>query len=313
MDNIRGLLFNITHGSFVDGHGIRTTVFLKGCPLKCEWCCNPEGQAFHPEIKLTAEKCDGCGRCVPVCPTGAIQLDRGNRLSGPEQGDAKLQLERELCTNCGKCVEVCYPGALDIFGKYYTVDELFAEVKKDEQFYRSSGGGVTIGGGEATWQPSLTLQLIRKCQENYIHTALDTCGYVTSANGIKALEEADLLLFDIKGMDPEQHYHQTGVSNEVILANLKRLDAMEKSIIIRLPIIPGYTDSEQNMKATAEFLAKLKSVERVDLMPVHEYGKIKYAQIGKEYKLNVQLIPQERQHEIKAFFERYGLNTQLGG
>ncbi len=208
---------------------------------------------------------------------------------------------------------MCYTGTLDCFGKYYTVNELFNVVKKDEQFYRSSGGGVTIGGGEATWQPAFTLQFIRKCKENYIHTALDTCGYITSPEGIKALEEADLLLFDIKGMDPEEHLKHTGVSNEVILENLKRVNALRKPIIIRAPIIPGYTDSDQNLKATVELLAALKSVERVDLMPVHEFGKVKYEQLGKEYKLNVQPIPQERQDEIKALFERYGLNVQIGG
>lgn len=306
MDAIRGLVFQIIHGSFVDGHGIRSTVFLKGCPLQCVWCCNPEGQAFHPELKLTASKCNGCGRCVPICPTGAIQLDQ-------EQGDSTPRIDRELCTSCGRCIEVCNTGALDCFGKYYTVDELFAVVKKDEQFYRSSGGGVTIGGGEATWQPTFTLQFIRKCKENYIHTALDTCGYITSPEGLKALEEADLLLFDIKGLDSSEHLKHTGVSNEVILENLKMVNAMGKQIIIRAPIIPGYTDSDQNLKATAEFLATLKSVERVDLMPVHEYGKVKYAQIGKEYKLNVQPIPLKRQDEIKALFEWCGLNAQIGG
>jgi pyruvate formate lyase activating enzyme len=202
---------------------------------------------------------------------------------------------------------------LDFFGKYYTVDELFNVVKKDEQFYRASGGGVTIGGGEATWQPTFTLQFIRKCRENYIHTALDTCGYITSDDGIQALKEADLLLFDVKGMDPQKHLMHTGITNEVILENLNMINSMEKPIIIRIPIIPGYTDSDENLGATAEFLATLKSVERVDLMPVHEYGNVKYDQIGKEYKLNVKPIPQERQAEIKSLFERCGLKTQLGG
>jgi pyruvate formate lyase activating enzyme len=306
MDEPRGLVFQIVHGSFVDGHGIRTTVFLKGCPLRCIWCCNPESQAFHPEVKLTAAKCDGCARCVDICPAGVIHLSS-------ESGAAGIRIDRDVCTNCGRCIEACYTGALDRFGTSYTVNELFDVVKKDEQFYRSSGGGVTIGGGEATWQPAFTLQFIRKCRENYIHTALDTCGYVTSADGVKALEEADLLLFDVKGMDPEAHLEHTGVSNEVILANLKKLNAMGKPIIIRAPIIPGYTDSDANLRATAEFLATLKSVERVDLMPVHEYGNVKYEQIGKEYRLNVQPIPPERQLEIKALFERYGLKTQLGG
>lgn len=201
-----------------------------------------------------------------------------------------------------------------MFGKYFTVGELFALVKKDEQFYRQSGGGATLGGGEATCQPSFTLQFIRKCKENYIHVALDTCGYTKTAEGMRALEEADLLLFDLKGMDSREHLKNTGVPNELILGNLRRLSEMGKAIIIRVPVIPGYTDSERNMRATAEFLAGLKSVERVDLLAFHEYGKVKYEQLGKEYKLkNVQNISNERLEEIKTLYESYGLNVQLGG
>jgi pyruvate formate lyase activating enzyme len=305
-NNEEGLLFHIIHGSFVDGYGIRTTVFLKGCPLRCIWCCNPEGQHGHLEIKLTSSHCNGCGRCIPVCPTGAIHLDL-------KRGDDKVRIDRELCTNCGKCIDVCSTGALDCFGKYYTVEELFDRVKRDEQFYRSLGGGVTIGGGEPTFQASFTLRFLRKCKENYIHTALDTCGYTTTSEGAKALEEADLLLFDVKGMDPEEHLRNTGVSNRPIFENLKRRNAMRKPIIIRIPLIPGYTDSAKNLKETAEFLSGLKSVERVDLLAVHEYGKVKYGQLGKEYRLNVQPISRERLDDIKAIFERYGLNTQIGG
>jgi glycyl-radical enzyme activating protein len=306
MGNESGLIFHIIHGSFVDGYGVRTTVFLKGCPLRCLWCCNPEGQQGHPEIKLTPSLCDGCGRCVPICPTNAIRLE-------PKAGDDKIRIDRKLCTNCGKCIEVCYTGALDCFGKYYTVDELFNIVKKDEQFYRASGGGVTIGGGEPTFQPQFTYALLRKCRGNYIPTAVDTCGYTPTSEGFRILEEADLLLFDVKSMDPKEHLKNTGVSNEPILANLKRLDAMGKAIIIRVPIIPGYTDSSPNIKATAEFLSRLKSVERVDLLAYHEYGMVKYGQLGRQYKLNIQPPTEARMNEIKGIFERYGLNVQLGG
>jgi pyruvate formate lyase activating enzyme len=306
MDNKSGLLFHIIHGSFVDGYGVRTTVFLKGCPLRCVWCCNPEGQQGHPEIEFTAAECDGCGRCVPVCPTNAIQPD-------PKSGDNKIELDRELCTNCGKCIEVCYTGALGYFGRYITVDQLFDIVKKDEQFYRASGGGVTIGGGEPTFQPFFTSALLRKCRENYIHTAVDTCGYMLTSQGLKVLEEADLLLFDLKGMDPKEHLKNTGVSNEPILANLQRLDAMGKAIIVRVPIIPGYTDSAENIKATAEFLSRLKSLERVDLLAYHEYGRVKYGQLGREYKLHIQPPTQEHLNDISDTLERYGLNVQLGG
>jgi len=306
MDNKSGLIFHIIRGSFVDGYGVRTTVFLKGCPLRCIWCCNPEGQQGYPEIKFIPSECDGCGRCLQICPANAIQLN-------PQPGDDKLKIDRELCTNCGKCIEVCATGALDYFGKYYTVDELFDIVKKDEQFYRASGGGVTIGGGEPTFQPIFTYGLLRKCKENYIHVAVDTCGYTLNSEGLKVLEEADLLLFDLKHMDPVEHKKLTGVSNEPILTNLKRLDAMGKAIIIRVPIVPGYTDSAQNIKSTAEFLSRLKSVERVDLLAYHEYGAVKYEQLGREYKPHIQPPTEEQLNAIKATFERHGLNVQLGG
>lgn len=305
MDSRQGLIFHIIHGSFVDGYGVRTTVFLKGCPLRCLWCCNPEGQAGHPELKATPSRCDGCGRCIPICPTNAIHLDL-------KAGGDRLKIDRGLCNNCGKCLEVCYTGALDYFGRYITVDELFDIVKKDEPFYRASGGGVTIGGGEPTFQPLFTQALLRKCRDNYIHTAIDTCGYTLTGKGLTVLEEADLLLYDLKGMEPGEHLRNTAVSNEPILENLKRLDAMGKPIIIRIPIIPGYNTSAQNSNA-AEFLSGLKSVARVDLLAYHKYGEVKYGQLGRSYKLNIQPPSQEQMDDIKHTFEQYGLKVQLGG
>ncbi|NTV91017.1 MAG: glycyl-radical enzyme activating protein [Clostridiales bacterium] len=310
MDKNKGCIFNIVHGSFVDGHGIRTTIFLKGCPLKCVWCCNPEGQAFNPELKVVSADCTGCGNCVPVCPGKAISI----AAIDAEKGKYQVNVDRKLCNDCGKCIDVCYTNALGFYGKWYTVDEMFDIVKKDEPFYRSSGGGLTIGGGEATWWPDFTLALVRKCKENYIHVAVDTCGYVTTENGMKALEEADLLLFDLKGMDSDGHLAGTGVSNEIILKNLKHLSDLGKEIIIRLPVIPGYTDIKDNLKAAAEFISTLKSVIRVDILPFHQFGKSKYAEIGMEYKLDeLKAIPQAKQDEIKALFESYGINAQIGG
>jgi len=305
MSDIRGLIFHIIHGSFVDGYGIRTTVFLKGCPLRCSWCCNPEGQQGHIELKVNPSVCDSCGRCLQTCPENAIKIDQNEK-------EGRIKIDRTRCTNCGKCIAVCFKGALDSFGKYYTVNELFDIIKKDEQYYRASGGGVTIGGGEPTFQPLFTRAFMRKCHENYIHTALDTCGY-TDSEGLKILEEADLLLFDLKGIDPMKHLKNTGVSNEIILSNLKRLNAIGKPIIIRAPIIPGFTDATEDIITTAEFLSELKSVERVDLLAYHEYGRIKYGQLGMEYNLNVQPPAEEYMNDIKSTFERYGLKAQLGG
>ncbi len=305
--NERGLVFHIIHGSFVDGYGIRTTVFLKGCLLRCIWCCNPEGQECHPQLKATARLCNGCERCIAICPTGAILLDAST-------GEKRLSVNRVKCTDCGKCIDVCYTGALDWFGKYYTVDELFDLVKGDEPYYRASGGGVTLGGGEPTLQPSFLLQFVRKCRQNHIHTALDTCGYITTDDGLKAFEEVDLVLYDIKGIDSKEHRKNTGMSNEVILKNLKWRDSLRKSIIARIPLIPGYTDTDTNLRATAEFLSGLNSLERVDLLGVHEYGKVKYEQLGKEYRLrNVRHISDGRMEAIKTLFEAYGLKTQIGG
>jgi pyruvate formate lyase activating enzyme len=302
-----GLVSQIIHGSFVDGHGVRTTVFLKGCPLRCLWCCNPEGQDRGLEIKYTPSHCNGCGRCLPVCPSAAISLEETS------EAGVRVKIDRRLCDNCGKCVDVCYLGALDWFGRYYTVDELFDEVKKDEKFYSASGGGVTVGGGEPTLQPVFLRRFLKKCRDGYIHTALDTCLHTTTEEGVKALEEADLLLCDIKCLDPEEHLKDTGRTNEVILRNLRHLSAMAKPMIIRVPLIPGHTDSPENLQAVIDLVCSLQSVERVDLLPVHEYGRVKYDQLGKEYRLIAQPIPQERQQDIKARFEECGLPTQIGG
>lgn len=295
-------IFNIVHGSFVDGYGVRTTVFLKGCPLRCTWCCNPESQKIKPELKVSAKRCTDCGNCEPVCEPAAISISAGG-----------VRVDRDLCTNCGKCVDVCYTGALEQFGQYRTVGEVFEIVKRDEHFFRSSGGGVTIAGGEATLHGAFTLQLIRMCREHYIHTALDTCGYVVSKDGLQALNEADLLLFDVKSVDPEKHRRMTGVALEPILKNLKEMDSRGKHIIVRIPVIPDYTDSEHDLRAIAELLAGMKSVKRVDLLPVHELGKIKYEQLGREYPLNLRPIPVARQARLKAMFEEYSLTVQIGG
>ncbi len=302
----RGIVFHIIHGSFVDGHGVRTTVFLKGCPLKCAWCCNPEGQAGHLEIKITSGKCNGCKKCMGICPNRAISLNG-------EGENVRVSIDRGLCTNCKECIEVCFTGALEVFGKDMSVGEVFHIVQQDRLYYQHSGGGVTIGGGEPTSQPSFTYGLLKNCQTSGIHTAVDTCGYVMDHEGYKVLEEADLLLYDLKGVDPLEHMSNTGVSNERILDNLKRLAAMNKPIIIRAPIVPGYNDSQQGIRRMAEFLSKLKSVERVDLLPYHKYGTVKYGQLGRIFKLNVQPPGMEYMSRLKSTFEHYGLKTQVGG
>jgi pyruvate formate lyase activating enzyme len=302
----KAMIFHIIHGSFVDGHGVRTTVFLKGCPLRCIWCCNPEGQAGHAELKYTENLCNSCAKCIEVCPVNAI------KLAGKEQG-GKAVIDRKLCTNCGKCVDVCFTGALEIWGKYMTVDELFNVVRKDESFYRSSGGGVTIGGGEPTFQPQFVHEFMKKCRDNYIHTALDTTGYTPNPEANKVIEEADLLLYDVKSMDPEEHLRCTRAPLQPILDNMKRLDNLGIEIIIRMPLIPGYNAGRKNIKAAAEFLARLKHVTRVDLLPYHEFGKVKYGQLGRLYIVQSQTPTQEYMDEAKETMEKAGLRCQIGG
>jgi len=306
MSETKGIVFNIVHGSFVDGHGIRTTVFLKGCPLKCKWCCNPEGQKAEPELKYSESLCNGCKNCLSVCPVGAIKKTTGSC------GET-VTIDTQQCTNCLKCIDVCYTGAMDVFGESYTVDELFEIVRRDLRYYKSSGGGVTIGGGEASMQSGFTLAFLRKCKDNFIHTAVDTCGFTLSDEALSVLSEADLLLFDMKGSDPAEHLLNTGVSNEPIIRNMKALDALHVPMIVRMPLIPGYTDSDKNIRKTAEFLSTLRSLERVDLLNYHEFGKTKYVQLGREYPLSLRSLTEERVEQIAAILTEYSIIAHIGG
>ncbi len=295
-------VFHIIHGSFVDGYGIRTTVFLKGCPLKCIWCCNPEGQSYAQELKFTEDHCNGCGKCINVCPQNAIKIS----------GD-KVKIDRVRCNGCMKCADVCYTGAMEPFAKWMTAEEVFEIIRSDEMFYRSSGGGATIGGGEATSFPAFMNELITLCHNAGISVNVDTCGYTLTDAAVEVMKAADMLLFDIKDIDPENHLKNTGRSNDVILRNLQLMSDLRKPMIIRVPIIPGYNDSDETLNKEAELIASLKSVERVDILPEHEYGKIKYAQLGKPYTLIPQKISDERLNQVMEIFRSRGLNVQNGG
>jgi pyruvate formate lyase activating enzyme len=305
MGELTAPVFNIVHGSAVDGWGVRTTVFLKGCPLRCVWCCNPEGQFKNNELKYTAEDCNGCGNCVPVCPNKAIRMSDG--------AEPRAVVDRNLCDDCLECADVCYAGAMAPFAKIYAVDDLFREIARDQAYF-GEDGGVSIGGGEATLYPEFTLALIKKCQNAYIHSALDTCGYILTETGMKCLEEADLVLYDIKGLAPALHKEGTGVDNELIVRNLKHRDAVGKEIIIRLPLIPGYTDSWDNLEKEAELIAGLKTVKRVDLIPFHKYAEIKYRQLGwplpAVFAAN---FSQDMELPVRKLFLSYGIPTQIGG
>ncbi|MEO0278005.1 MAG: glycyl-radical enzyme activating protein [candidate division WOR-3 bacterium] len=305
LKHVRGVVFHIVHGSFVDGYGIRTTVFLKGCPLRCKWCCNPEGQMPYRELRFKRDLCNGCGRFLMRCPYGAITMDD---LEG------KIEVNRSLCSNCLLCTEACFNGALGIFGEIMTAGEVFEIAKRDLSFYRKSGGGVTIGGGEPTFQPVFSLALIRLCHSEGISVAVDTCGYATGPLRFAVLEEADLILFDLKGIDREKHKRNTGVFNDVILTNLRTLDKLNKTLIIRIPLIPRHNYDSDELKKAAVLLSSLANVKRVDLLPYHRYGISKYRELGRPYPLkeDESLSPQQV-YAVAEMFIKYGLKVQIGG
>jgi len=300
---LKGLVFNIQRYSIHDGPGIRTLVFLKGCPLRCLWCCNPESQSPSQEIIFTPTKCIECGRCVEVCPTGAAELYL-----------KKDNLEaKKLCVACMKCIKVCPSDAKQMIGRYMSLEEAMEEVEKDFPYYKRSGGGVTISGGEPLMQTDFVRMLLKRCKEKGIHTGLETCGYTKWHNFEKVIEYVDVLLYDIKHMDSKRHKKLTGVGNELIFQNAKKIAISGKDMIIRVPIIPGYQDSLENMEATAKFARTLK-IEKIHLLPYHRLGESKYSQLGRNYKLKGVNSPSKRSiSKLKKVIESYNLKVCVVG
>jgi pyruvate formate lyase activating enzyme len=296
-----GYIFDIQRFSINDGPGIRTTVFFKGCPLRCIWCDNPESQEQLPQLLYFESLCTKCYRCVEVCPSGATKISP----------DGSIEIDHGLCQACGLCVKACLSEARVISGKTMTVDEVVEVVRKDELFYRNSGGGVTASGGEPTYQPDFLKQLFRQCQRYGIHTTLDTCGYVKWEVMAEILDYVDLVYYDLKHMDTVRHGELTGVGNELILDNARRISQGGKPIVMRIPLIPGCNDSEEKIKAMAEFVTRIKVV-RVDIVPFHQLGSKKYERLGMIYRLGEAKPYQE--DEIQTFkdtLESYGLEVSI--
>ncbi|MBQ2704186.1 MAG: glycyl-radical enzyme activating protein [Clostridia bacterium] len=270
-------IFDIVRNSFVDGPGIRTTVFFKGCNLKCVWCHNPESQDFKPQMMFYQDKCKGCVKCKEICPT-------------PDR-----------CTLCRKCTLYCPVDARKVCGKEYTADEVFAEIIKDKAFYDNSNGGVTFSGGECMLQIDFLLEILKKCKENGIHTAVDTAGYIPFESLEKILPYTDLFLYDIKCFDNEKHKKYVGVENELILENLKKLFHANAKIWIRIPVISGINDSLQEMQCIKNFLFAYGKPEKIELLPYHAMGENKYAAIGRDVQ---RFIPPDNNKlkELKDIF-----------
>jgi pyruvate formate lyase activating enzyme len=296
----RGLIFNIQKFSLHDGAGIRTLVFLKGCPLKCTWCSNPEGQAYVPEIAFTETKCIGireCDMCLKVCESGAIR----------EGGEGRVSIDREWCDGCGKCVDICPARAFERFGRYMKVNDIIRVVEEDSSFYSRSGGGVTIGGGEPLSQPDFAVRLLKAARSRGIHAAIETSGYCDWKDMEKVCRNVDQIFIDIKSMDPDKHRRHTGVGNGRILENFHKLCRTFPGIptVVRTPVIPGFNDEPEDIQAIVAYLNDISLSVEYELLPYHQFGEPKYYRIGKTYRLSHIAPPaREQMHALKAIADQ---------
>lgn len=267
---MKGIIFNIQRFSLQDGPGIRTTVFIKGCPLRCKWCHNPESWRMQPEISYNSSKCIGCGNCVKVCPNGVHAINKKGIHT----------LMRSNCTLCGKCILACPYEALEIAGAERSVHEVIAEALKDKPFYQASGGGLTLSGGEPFSQPEFTYELLREAKAEALHTCLETCGHAPWEDIRRTMEYTDLYLYDYKMTDPEKHKAMTGVDNKNILANLHRLLAQGAAIVLRCPMIEGINDTTEHLKAIAALYKQYPMLRGIEIMAYHNLGVDKGTHVG---------------------------------
>ncbi|MDD2573750.1 MAG: trans-4-hydroxy-L-proline dehydratase activase [Bacillota bacterium] len=297
-----GTIFNIQKYSIHDGPGIRTTVFLKGCPLSCWWCHNPESQRYGPQLVLWKERCIGCGDCTKACPEDAILPENTPPI-----------IDEDKCSCCGACARVCPATALEIIGKAVTSEYVMKEIEKDLIFYDQSGGGVAFSGGEPLMQPEFLKSLLKECKKRDIHTVVDTSGYanweiLSAVSGI-----TDLFLYDIKHMDDAVHTKTVGVSNRVILENLRKLAWIHNNINIRIPLVPGINDDQTNIHETAQFISSI-NIKDVNILPYHRTGIDKYGRLGREYRVaDVREPSKEYVESIGKVFVGYGLSVKIGG
>lgn len=291
-----GRIFNVQRYSLHDGPGIRTTVFLKGCPARCLWCHNPESQSFDPEVLVVETRCVSCGTCATVCPHGA-----------PPPGSG-------LCEACGACVPACPAGARWLAGRVVSVDEVLGEVLRDRVFFEESGGGVTFSGGEPLAQPAFLRSLLEACRASGVSTAVDTCGFGPLERLLDLVPLVDLFLFDVKLVDDDRHRALTGLPAAPILANLRALGAIHRNVWVRVPVVPGHTDSKQDLAQVAAIAAGLAGVRQVNLLPYHRTAASKACRLGRDYPLDA-LAPPPPEHleALAALFRERGLAVKIGG
>jgi pyruvate formate lyase activating enzyme len=295
----KAVIFDIQRYSVHDGPGIRTVVFFKGCPLRCQWCQNPESLQRLPEIGFLLERCIGCRNCEEACPEGAI-------LSGTKR------IDRARCNVCGECVDTCYAEALRAVGEEWGRDELIGEVSKDRPFYEDSGGGVTLSGGEPLLQIDFVEEFCSGCREEGLSVAVESCGAVPFDSFGRVLLFVDLILYDVKAIDPSLHKAWTGSGNELILSNLERLRRSGTPVIPRVPIVPGHTALPSNLNQIAAHLEG--SFEEVHLLPYHRWGESKRDLIDSpQPTLHVDPPTEEEMRMIGKIFEERGILVRVGG
>lgn len=284
-----------------DGPGIRTTVFLKGCPLSCSWCHNPESQSFQPDRLYFEERCRHCGDCIPACPEHAIQDVDGAITTSA------------ACVRCGTCTDFCEAQARQIAGRPVSTAEIIREIEKDLIFFEESGGGVTLSGGEPCAHPAFTLAVLRGCRDRGIHTVLETCGFANPETFLNLAAEAGMVLFDLKSLDPEMHKRHTGVALDPILRNLEALARTGRPLTVRIPVVPGVNDSAADIARFAAYLEKLP-VREIELLRYHKIGVDKYRRLGLTYKLQDTLPPDPADlARFRDALARPGRRVTIGG
>lgn len=299
----KGFIFDIQSYAIHDGPGVRTLVFLKGCPLRCLWCHNPEGRSPKLELMYFEALCIHTYNCVGICPVKAITIEENK----------KIRIDREKCTVYGFCTDVCPTSALKLVGKWMDVNDLIKEIEKYNQLYNSPDAGVTFTGGEPLFQPAFLKEILKECKKHYIHTAIETCGYASKEIFESIIPYVDLFLYDLKLFDEKENIKYTGVSSMLIKENLKFLIEKGSEIVLRFPVIPGITDTETNVKNWVKFLSNLKGPKEIDLLPYHDVDE-KFYRLGQEYKMKVHQAPSEiTLKRIKQEFEKIGLIVKIGG